>query len=203
MRKSTLKSIAAIALTGAGSALVVGFQVAPAPVTATTTVATTATTSATTTSATTSGSTWTSAATSTTAAATATPTTTTTTTTAAAAATPAATTSTATTMTTAVAATYADGTWTGAAVAEPWGTFQVEVVVSGGQITGVNVVSSPQDGHSSRINSSAIPTLTQATVASQSAAVDLISGATWTSQSYATSLQAALDDAKAAAQTAA
>ena len=195
MRKSTLKSIAAIALTGAGSALVVGFQVAPAPVTATTAVAATTSTATTTTSTTTAAagtrSTTSSSGTSSTA-------------TAAATANPtaSATTST-TTTTTAAVATYADGTWAGAAVAEPWGTFQVEVVVSGGQITGVNVVSSPQDGHSSRINSSAIPTLTQATVASQSAAVDMISGATWTSQSYATSLQAALDAAKAAAQTAA
>lgn len=97
---------------------------------------------------------------------------------------------------------YADGTWLGAAVAEPWGTFQVQAVVSGGQLTDVVVVSAPGDGHSSRINSSSIPVLTSQALAAQSASVDAISGATWTSQSYATSLQAALDDAAAAATSA-
>lgn len=70
-------------------------------------------------------------------------------------------------------------------------------------MTDVVVVSAPQDGHSSRINSQAVPTLTQSAIAAQSAEIDMISGATWTSQSYATSLQAALDQAKAAAETAA
>lgn len=163
MRTSTVKSLAALALTGAGSALIIGFQVPDTPVVA----ATSATISS---------------ATASTAAATAAP----------------------STSTTAVAsaATYADGTWTGQAVQEPWGTFQVQAIVSGGRVTDVVIVSSPQDDHSSRINSQAIPLLTQAAVAAQSADVDMISGATWTSQSYATSLQAALDQAKSAAQTA-
>jgi uncharacterized protein with FMN-binding domain len=96
------------------------------------------------------------------------------------------------------AATLADGTYTGAAVSEPWGDFQVQAVVSGGQLVDVVVVSSPQDRHSTRINSAAVPILTESAIATQSAAVDMVSGATWTSQSYATSLQAALDQAKAA-----
>lgn len=191
MRTSTIKSLAAVALTGAGSALVIGFQTSPSLVASTSTTATTTSTSTTTTasaSATTGSTTTTS-----------TPSATTSTSTATAAAT--ATASPTTAATTTSSTTYADGTYTGSAVSEPWGAFQVQVTVSGGQITAVNVVQSPQDNHSSRINSSAIPTLTAATLASQDASVDLISGATWTSQSYATSLQSALDAAKAAAAT--
>jgi uncharacterized protein with FMN-binding domain len=41
--------------------------------------------------------------------------------------------------------------------------------------------------------------LTQSTLASQGTSVDMVSGATWTSDSYATSLQAALDKAAKAA----
>ena len=64
------------------------------------------------------------------------------------------------------------------------------------------LVSSPSDNHSRRINSQAVPILTQAAIAAQSANIDMVSGATWTSESYATSLQAALDLAKAAVQSA-
>jgi len=96
-------------------------------------------------------------------------------------------------------AKYADGTWTGTEVSEPWGPFEVQVVVSGGKITSVNVVESPGDRHSSRINNVAVPLLNESTLAKQSANVDMVSGATWTSDSYATSLQAALDKAAQAA----
>jgi uncharacterized protein with FMN-binding domain len=90
---------------------------------------------------------------------------------------------------------YADGTYLGAAVDEPWGVFQVQATVSGGQLVDVTIVTAPTDRHSSRINNSSIPTLTSQALASQSADVDVISGATWTSESYASSLQAALDAA--------
>ena len=184
MRTSTIKSITALALTGAGSALVVGFHAGSAPALAATTAVGTGTTA------------------SSSAAATATPSTGTTGT-----ATPDATTApTATSPSTgttnvAAAAAYADGTWTGEAVQEPWGVFQVQAVISGGRLTDVVLVSAPQDGHSNQINQQAVPMLTQAAVASQSAQIDMLSGATWTSDSYITSLQAALDQAAAATQT--
>lgn len=201
MRTSTIKSLAAVALTGAGSALVIGFQTSPSPVASISTTSTTSTSTASA-SASTSTASASSASTSTASASASTPTSSTT------SPTPSTSTSTATATAspTAAAATapstgYGDGTYTGDAVSEPWGAFQVQVTVSGGQITAVDVVQAPQDNHSSRINSSAIPTLTAATLASQDASVDLISGATWTSRSYATSLQSALDAAKAAAAT--
>jgi uncharacterized protein with FMN-binding domain len=94
--------------------------------------------------------------------------------------------------------TYTDGTYAGAAVNEPWGTFEVQVTISGGQIADVQLVASPRDRHSSAINSQAVPMLTEEVIAAQSANIDMLSGATWTSQSYITSLQAALDGALAA-----
>jgi uncharacterized protein with FMN-binding domain len=185
-----LKPATALALTGIGTALVVGFQVPATPTTTTSTSVGAATTTSTSTGTST-----------TTATASAAPTSTASTSTAQASAAPMATSG--TTVTTATAAQYADGTYTGAAVAEPWGTFLVQAVVSGGQLTDVVIVSAPQDNHSSRINGTAIPVLTEAAIASQSASLDVISGATWTSQSYMTSLQAALDAAQAAAEQAA
>lgn len=189
-----LKPATALVLTGIGSALVVGFRTPEVPAATTSTTTTTVGTG-------TSTSTSTGTSTGTTSAGTSSGTSSGATATASAA--PAASTDPSTTTTTATATTLADGTYDGAAVQEPWGTFQVQAVVSGGQLTDVVIVSAPQDGHSSRINSSAIPTLTEAAVASQSASLDVISGATWTSQSYMTSLQAALDAAQAAAEQAA
>jgi uncharacterized protein with FMN-binding domain len=110
------------------------------------------------------------------------------------------TTSTVTTSSTSSSSTYADGTYAGSAVSEPWGTFQVQVTISSGKLTAVTLISSPSDRHSSSINSDAVPKLTQEALAAQSAQVDTVSGATWTSQSYETSLQAALDAAAAAGQ---
>ena len=84
-------------------------------------------------------------------------------------------------------------------MSEPWGDFQVQVVISNGAIKTVSVVESPSDRHSSRINSQAVPLLTASVMASQGTSVDMVSGATWTSQSYSESLQSALDAAAKAA----
>lgn len=185
MNAKTIKPIAALALTAAGSALVVGFRTPEAALSGATT-ASGATSAATTTA---SNPTTTSASTSTTTSSTAAPT-------ASASTSVAGSTSTGT-GTVASATTYTDGTYTGSAVSEPWGTFQVRVVISGGKITGVTVVAAPTDRKSSSINATAVPRLTASAIAKQSAAVDMVSGATWTSRSYATSLQAALDQAAA------
>jgi uncharacterized protein with FMN-binding domain len=99
------------------------------------------------------------------------------------------------------AAQYADGTYKGAAVGEPWGTFEVEAIIKSGQLVDVKLVAEPGDRHSSQINNIAVPMLTQSAIANQSANIDLVSGATWTSESYAESLQSALDAAHAAALT--
>lgn len=89
-----------------------------------------------------------------------------------------------------------DGTYTGTSVQTRYGVIQVRVTVSGGRITDV---ATPQlearDGRSQSINSQAVPLLKQEVLSAQSAQVDTISGATYTSDGYLTSLQAALDQA--------
>jgi uncharacterized protein with FMN-binding domain len=192
------KPLAALALTAAGSALVVGFQVPEAGAIAAADASTGANSAATDT-ASSSGSTGSTGASSTTSGSTA-----------AGSGSGSGSTTAGSTATDAEAAgatgataQYADGTYLGAAVGEPWGTFQVQAVVSGGQLVDVTIVSAPTDRHSSRINNASIPRLTSQALASQSADVDVISGATWTSESYAASLQAALDDAAATLEAAA
>ena len=170
MRVSTIKSIVALALTGAGSALVLGFRTTGGDVilpVADNGGSGGSTTSSSSSSGSTSGSDSTSGSSS--------------------------------SGQSGSTAEYADGTWTGTEVSEPWGPFEVQVVVSGGKITSANVVESPGDRHSSRINNVAVPLLNESTLAKQSANIDMVSGATWTSDSYATSLQAALDKAAQAA----
>lgn len=95
------------------------------------------------------------------------------------------------------AATPGSGTLTvnGSAIDNGYGMVQVQVKISGGKIADVTPLSLPQDGHSQRINSFAVPRLRQEVLAAQSANIDTVSGATLTSEAYAQSLQAALDAA--------
>ena len=83
----------------------------------------------------------------------------------------------------------------GSPVDDGYGVVQVQVKISAGKIVDVTTLSLPQDGHSSRINSFAVPQLRQEVLRAQSANVDTVSGATLTSEAYAQSLQAALDAA--------
>lgn len=93
-------------------------------------------------------------------------------------------------------ATLKDGTFTGKSVQTPYGDIQVAVTVSGGKITDVTTPTlQAYDGRSQRINSQAAPMLKQEVLQAQSANVNMISGATFTSQGYLTSLQSALDQA--------
>lgn len=93
------------------------------------------------------------------------------------------------------AARFADGVWTGPPVGTRWGDVQVAVTIRGGSIAGVEALSLPDEGKSVAINSRAAPRLEAEAVAAQSARLDIVSGATYTSRAYATSLQAALDQA--------
>lgn len=88
-------------------------------------------------------------------------------------------------------------TVTGPVVQTQWGPVQVELTTRGGTITNVRVLQYP-DGNSrdQQISSYALPILVQATLDAQSADIDMVSGATYTSQGYLQSLQAALDEAR-------
>jgi len=89
-----------------------------------------------------------------------------------------------------------DGTYTGQAAATRYGDVQVQIDVTSGRIDDIRVVAYPsQDRRSAQINQQAIPLLVAEGLAAQSAAVDTVSGATYTSEGYRRSLQSAIDQA--------
>ena len=89
-----------------------------------------------------------------------------------------------------------DGTFTGDAVMTRFGAVQVEITVHGGEITESAVTQVPwSDRRDQQINSYAVPILNQEAVQAQSAGIDMVSGATYTSEGYIQSLQSAIDQA--------
>ncbi len=83
---------------------------------------------------------------------------------------------------------------TGDDVTYRYGDLQVIVTMSGSRITNVSIAQlNESDAHSQMIDQSAIPQLERETVSAQSAKIDAISGASYTSQAYEQSLQSALD----------
>ncbi|MBO9704642.1 MAG: FMN-binding protein [Arthrobacter sp.] len=91
----------------------------------------------------------------------------------------------------------ASGTFTGSVISTRYGNVQVQVVLAQGTITDVIALQlTDQDGRSQQISSMAAPILRQEVLAAQSASVDSVSGATYTSEGYLQSLQAALDQAQ-------
>jgi uncharacterized protein with FMN-binding domain len=88
------------------------------------------------------------------------------------------------------------GTVTGTAADTRWGPVQVKVTLASGKITAVDVVEEPDSNdRDQEINAEAVPQLVQETLQAQNAQIDMVSGATYTSQGYVTSLQSALDQA--------
>ncbi|RYP86507.1 FMN-binding protein [Nocardioides guangzhouensis] len=88
-------------------------------------------------------------------------------------------------------------TYTGDSQMTPYGPVQVQITVKGGQITRSEVLQVPwSGGHDQMINSHAVPILNQETVQAQSSSIDMVSGATYTSQGYIGSLQSAIDQAQ-------
>jgi uncharacterized protein with FMN-binding domain len=86
--------------------------------------------------------------------------------------------------------------YTGQAITTRYGVVQVKITVQGTEITDVSFVQlTGNDGRSRQINSDAAPTLLQETLSAQSANIDSVSGASYTSQGYDESLQSALDQA--------
>jgi uncharacterized protein with FMN-binding domain len=76
-----------------------------------------------------------------------------------------------------------------------YGTVQVRVALHGRRITGVTALQLPSGGRSSEISGYAAPRLRQEALSAQSAHIDTVSGASYTSAGYASSLQSALDRA--------
>lgn len=94
----------------------------------------------------------------------------------------------------AASAASATKTVTGSAVDTRYGPVQVKVTFSGTTITAVDTVQYPSEsGRDVEINSQALPILQQETLSKQSAQIDTVSGATYTSEGYIQSLQSAID----------
>jgi len=94
-------------------------------------------------------------------------------------------------------AAYKDGQYTGSSADAYYGFIQVLAVISGGKLTDVRFLQYPNDrSNSIYINSQAMPYLKQEALQAQSGNVNIISGATDTSQAFIQSLSSALDKAK-------
>ncbi|MGI5487152.1 FMN-binding protein [Microtetraspora malaysiensis] len=93
-------------------------------------------------------------------------------------------------------ATSGERTVTGDTADTRWGPVQVQLVISGGKVTGVKVLQAPDGNRRDiAINDRALPVLNEAALSAQSAQIDAVSGATYTSEGYITSLQSAIDKA--------
>ncbi len=93
---------------------------------------------------------------------------------------------------------YKDGLYTGQDVYTQFGDVQVKVIISGGKITDVQPLQLPYDRpRSAEISQYAGPQLHDEVLQAQSAQIDSLSGATYTSYAYAQSVQAALDQSHA------
>ena len=98
--------------------------------------------------------------------------------------------------TSSAAAAPASASVTGALESDRYGDTQVKVTIEDGKITEVTVLAyNDGDPRSAEISEQAIPILRQEVLAKQTAAVDTVSGATYTSNAYEASLQSALDKA--------
>lgn len=93
---------------------------------------------------------------------------------------------------------YKDGTYTGSVADAQWGYIQVQAIIQNGKITDVKFLQYPNDRNRSiEINNYADPQLTSEAIQAQSANVDIVTGATDSSEAFIQSLTAALAQAKA------
>lgn len=85
-------------------------------------------------------------------------------------------------------------TATGQDVSYPYGDIELKVTKTGSRITNISIVKlNDTDPRSQAIDEQAVPMLNQQAMSAQSAKIDGVSGASFTSQAYAQSLQSALD----------
>ena len=72
----------------------------------------------------------------------------------------------------------------------------LQITVANGKVTKSEAIVYPtENGRDVEINSVAVPTLNDEAVTAQSASIDMVSGATYTSNGYIESLQSAHDQA--------
>jgi uncharacterized protein with FMN-binding domain len=93
---------------------------------------------------------------------------------------------------------YKDGSYTGSVADAQWGVVQVKAIIQNGKITDVQFLQYPNDRNRSiEINSYADPQLTSEAIQAQSANVDIVTGATDSSEAFIQSLSNALSQAQA------
>jgi len=91
---------------------------------------------------------------------------------------------------------YADGRYTGPAVNAYYGMVQIQAIVENGRVARLKVLQYPSDRQTSvAINRQALPLLRDEVIDAQTAEVDVISGATLTSEAFIKSLSGALAQA--------
>src|SRR5581483_10905733 len=89
---------------------------------------------------------------------------------------------------------YRDGTYTGDVADAFYGPMQVRALIKNGRISDVEFLQYPHDRQTSiEISRQSMPILAQEAIRSQRAKVDIVSGATQTSDAFVQSLQSALD----------
>ncbi|HEY0444225.1 MAG TPA: FMN-binding protein [Candidatus Limnocylindrales bacterium] len=94
-------------------------------------------------------------------------------------------------------AAAATGQVTGTVVETRFGPVQVRATFQNGRIMDVQAVQLPSDrARSAQISQYAEPYLRSEALQAQSAQIDIVSGATYTSEGYARSLQSAIDQAQ-------
>ncbi len=92
---------------------------------------------------------------------------------------------------------YKNGEFIGNIADAYYGNVQVKAVISGGKITDVQFLDYPHDRQNSiRINTYAMPILKSEAIKAQNAEVDVVSGASATSEAFKESLSSALAQAK-------
>jgi uncharacterized protein with FMN-binding domain len=85
----------------------------------------------------------------------------------------------------------------GPVISTQFGDVQVRVILGNGRITDVQPLQMPFDRqHSQEITQAVTPLLHDEVLRAQSAQIDLISGATYTSDAYQQSLQGAIDQSR-------
>jgi uncharacterized protein with FMN-binding domain len=91
---------------------------------------------------------------------------------------------------------YKNGSYTGTEADAQWGLVQVKISIQNGRLTNVQFLQYPNHrDRSVEINNYAMPQLTSEAISAQSSQVDVISGATDTSEAFIQSLGDALSQA--------
>ena len=91
---------------------------------------------------------------------------------------------------------YKNGTYTGTVADAFYGKLQAVAVIQNGALTDITFPQYPTNGHSGQVSNQALPVLKQEAIAAQSANVNVVSGATQTSEAFDQSLASALVLAK-------